>query len=149
MDNKNQFKPYDRVLVRDHYDKRWKCDFYSHKSGETGIQTIRNVYSIENVIPYDGNEYLIGTMNEPEEETIELEDDEFLVCFDNIDYFDAKDFCLSPFYQLNCFSVRTKDGNNWNLFIRFKDFNPNDIEETRKHILCINEGKIVNYHDGK
>ena len=34
---KHEFKPFDKVLVRDRRDEPWKCDFYSHKQGKLFI----------------------------------------------------------------------------------------------------------------
>lgn len=35
----------------------------------------------------------------------------------------------------------------YSFFVRFSDFNPYDMEETRKHILCVRDGKIVRYKE--
>lgn len=147
MENRKQFKPFDKVLVRDG-NNRWKIDFYSHFDNEcNGHHTMcYSLYKVPHneILPYEGNEHLLGTTDKPEEK-IKLEEEEFLVCFDCMDYFDAKDFCLSPFDCLSLSTVRTKDGNNWGLFIRLSDFNPEDMEETKKHILCVKNGKIIRY----
>lgn len=55
---KHEFKPFDRVLVRDRDTHLWKCDFYSYK--------IKDAYSCTGnlwfqCIPFEGNEHLVGT----------------------------------------------------------------------------------------
>lgn len=61
----NTFKPYDKVLV---YDTVWYPDIISYVSKEpcsTQIFTIGNVNSKVKVIPFEGNQCLIGTSNKP------------------------------------------------------------------------------------
>lgn len=60
----HEFKPFDRVLVRDSPNDKWRTNLFSHKD--------RNVFhcvsSLWNYcIPYEGNEHLLGTTNNPEE----------------------------------------------------------------------------------
>lgn len=138
-----KFKAFDRVLTK--YGKVWVADIYSNYIEENKLHlTLRGTSYDSDILPYEGNEHLVGTTDSPDEEVM-LEEGEYLVCFDCMDYFEAKDFCLSPFNALRESTVRTKDGNNWNLFIRFKDFDPSNMEETKKHILCVKNGKIVKY----
>lgn len=67
--NKIEFKPYDRVLVRDGYQERWQAAFYEQ-------YITRNVHyphhviggdSFAQCIPYAGNEHLLGTTDSPRE----------------------------------------------------------------------------------
>ena len=143
-----KFKPFDKVLVKDGYGV-WGCDLYSHwdknkKSHCTvGFWCCVNI-SDEEILSFEEYSHLLGTFDSPDKE-VRLEEGEYLVCFDCMDYFEAKDFCLSPFNALRESTVRTKDGNNWSLFIRFSDFNPNDMEAMKAKILCVKGGKIVKY----
>lgn len=59
---KHQFKPFDKVLVRDMETGKWKCDFFSHK--EKGYYFCVSTYW-NYCIPYEGNEYLLGTTDNP------------------------------------------------------------------------------------
>lgn len=61
---KHQFKPFDKVLVRDYNDNEWKCDFFSNMN-EHGYYNCINSWWHQ-CIPYDGNEHLLGTTNDPE-----------------------------------------------------------------------------------
>lgn len=61
---KHQFKPFDKVLVRDYNDNEWKCDFFSNMN-EHGYYNCINSWWHQ-CIPYEGNEHLLGTTNEPE-----------------------------------------------------------------------------------
>ncbi|MGL5913101.1 MAG: hypothetical protein ACRCZB_02965 [Bacteroidales bacterium] len=61
----HQFKPFDKVLVRDYEGVEWECSFYSHK-----VERDSYVYkclgsSWNYCIPYEGNEHLAGTTDEP------------------------------------------------------------------------------------
>lgn len=60
----HQFKPFDKVLVRDNNDASWKIDIYSHYTDDNyPFTTITNSY--KQCIPFKGNEHLIGTSNSP------------------------------------------------------------------------------------
>ena len=57
------FKPFDKVLVRDSDEQRWKCNFFSHMQDG---QYRCSMCSWEQCIPYEGNEILVGTTGKPE-----------------------------------------------------------------------------------
>lgn len=61
---KHQFKPFDKVLVRDYNDNEWKCDFFSNMN-EHGYYNCINSWWHQ-CIPYEGNEHLLGTTNNPQ-----------------------------------------------------------------------------------
>lgn len=55
-----QFKPFEKVLVRDSYDDMWRASFFSHIKEDDGrYVTTCLVWKI--CIPYEGNEHLLGT----------------------------------------------------------------------------------------
>lgn len=62
---KHQFKPFDKVLVRDYNDNEWKCDFFSNMN-EHGYYNCINSWWHQ-CIPYEGNEHLLGTTQKTEE----------------------------------------------------------------------------------
>ena len=53
------FKPFDKVIVRDDKVHTWCADFYSHRAENTRHVTVGGSWKY--CIPYEGNEYLIGT----------------------------------------------------------------------------------------
>ena len=64
---KHEFKPFEKVLVRDRENDEWRCTFFSH------IEEIdsRKFYiccsgSWNYIIPFEGNENLIGTISDPD-----------------------------------------------------------------------------------
>ena len=60
-----QFKPFEKVLVRDSELEEWRCTFYSHFNSK-GIYhhiTVGSVYAM--CIPFEGNEHLVGTTKNP------------------------------------------------------------------------------------
>lgn len=63
---KQEFKPFEKVLVRNSDFEPWKIDFYSTYIENKSYHYIcaSNDYKI--CIPYEGNEYLLGTTNSPE-----------------------------------------------------------------------------------
>lgn len=66
-DQSHQFKPFDKVLVRDNDDSKWVCDFFERipTSGEYEYSSVLRGL-VHQCIPYEGNEHLLGTTNKPE-----------------------------------------------------------------------------------
>lgn len=62
---KHEFKPFDRVLVRDADDDVWRIQFYSHPY-EDFHACLNGVHW--QCVPYEGNENLLGTTDGPEPE---------------------------------------------------------------------------------
>lgn len=60
------FQPFDKVLVRDSIYDLWRCDFFSHMSADNMYACISGIYT--RCRPYEGNEELVGTLNEPRNE---------------------------------------------------------------------------------
>lgn len=61
-----QFKPFDKVLVRDDYEDEWRASFFSHiRKGLSRYVTTGLVWKF--CIPYEGNEHLLGTTNNVED----------------------------------------------------------------------------------
>lgn len=61
------FKPFEKVLVRDNDDKKWGLNMFSHYD-ETATQypfmCLAGCFT--HCIPYEGNEHLLGTTNAPQ-----------------------------------------------------------------------------------
>ena len=61
------FEPFQKVLVRDSCDDKWKADYFSHYDEDNGLfpyYCVGNYYKV--CIAYEGNEHLLGTNNNPE-----------------------------------------------------------------------------------
>ena len=130
----------------------WIYGIFSHYKKDGSIVVNGNCYqeTVMDILPYEGNEHLVGTTDEPEEE-VKLEKGEYVFVCDRVSSF-AEEWILRIFD--GCWSGIIYAFNNvmpslagWKYAIRFKDFNPNDMEETKKHILCVKGGKIVKYKD--
>lgn len=68
-DDEPQFKPFDRVLVRDEDAEEWETAHFSHTQNYSGnTEYIANNIRWLQCIPYEGNENLVGTRNKPKEE---------------------------------------------------------------------------------
>lgn len=64
---KYDFKPFDRVLVMDvSAGDGWRASFFSHC--RHGHYVTINGWEFDRMIPYEGNETLLGTADEPEPE---------------------------------------------------------------------------------
>lgn len=69
IDKEYEFKPFDRVLVRDYDCANWKTDFFSHiVNGEDEyiFKTISACWI--QCVPFEGNEHLIGTSDSPDKD---------------------------------------------------------------------------------
>lgn len=141
-----QFNAFDKVLVRDSYDK-WDCDIYSHyDKDEKKHLSIGFGWVLDNdILPYEGNEALVGTTDEPEEE-IKLEEGEWIVVFDKEEMYYPPYF-IGKFSGLHANMFITNESCERELAIPLSGFNPNDMKETKKHILCVRNGKIVKYKE--
>lgn len=60
----HQFKPFDKVLVRDRDTDEWECNLFS-RIDEEGLYYCVSSWWMQ-CIPYEGNEHLLGTSNKPE-----------------------------------------------------------------------------------
>lgn len=66
LKKKPQFKPFDKVLVRDNETLKWKCAFYSYfepLSDYPHVTASTGAYAM--CIPFEGNEHLVGTTKNP------------------------------------------------------------------------------------
>lgn len=63
---KCSFKPFDKVLVRCNKDSVWRCELFSHYNTfnkQYSYVCLSSVYKY--CIPYEGNQHLLGTTNNP------------------------------------------------------------------------------------
>jgi hypothetical protein len=74
-DYEPRFKPFDKVLVRcsEYNYTCWQAAFYSHdtkdKNDDKHHVTTSGAYYMDNeILPYEGNEHLVGTTDKPKEE---------------------------------------------------------------------------------
>ena len=140
-----KFKPFQKVIIKSLIDEYWSCDLYSHLVKDTGLhETINRTGLKDNdILPYEGNEELVGTTDKPEQE-IRLEKGEWIFVADEIKYFLDSRFSIRIFKEITN-NVFVTNAYNYQYAIRFSDFNPNDMEETSRHILCVKNGKIIRY----
>lgn len=60
-----QFKPFEKVLVRDSYDGIWRASLFSHIKEDDG-RYVTTCFPWKFCIPYAGNEHLLGTTKDVE-----------------------------------------------------------------------------------
>lgn len=66
VEPKCSFKPFDKVLVRCNEDSVWRCELFSHYNTfnkQCPYVCLSSVYKY--CIPYEGNQHLLGTTNNP------------------------------------------------------------------------------------
>ena len=149
-----KFKCKDEVIYRDKNieEYEWTYGIFSHSYKDDG----REWYVINgehlslkqwDILHYEGNEHLVGTQDEPETE-VKLEKEYIFVCdriTSLVEEWSLRNFdgCWNGLIQAFNNAKATLCG--YKYAIRCSDFNPNDMEETRKHILCVKGGKVVKY----
>lgn len=157
---KKEFKPFDRIIIKQKIDCGiWFCALFSHYCQEDNnyfftIGGDEEGYGLEDVdvLPFENHEDLVGTSDMPEE-AVELKEGDIIVTFDNIRDIDMPfEVSINQFKHLNESSIHvcikadeTEFISYSNFCIPFSKFNPNDLEETKKHILCVKNGKLVRY----
>lgn len=62
---KCMFKPFDKVLGRNEKDDVWEAELFSHYREESQYPFRCIGFARKYCIPYEGNEYLLGTKNDP------------------------------------------------------------------------------------
>ena len=145
MENKNKFKPFDRVIVKNKEKHSvWSCDMVSLATEDAIYTFCRGEIELRHydILPFEGNFHLVGTSNMPEEE-VELKNGEIVVVSDSIEYMLKGFGNIRIFRGIDCGFVRISSSQFYSYCIPFSKFNPNDLEETRKHILCVKDGKLV------
>lgn len=67
-DEEPEFKPFDKVLVRDDDSGEWCIAFYAYYVGELKLHRMVGGARWAQCIPYEGNEHLLGSTDKPREE---------------------------------------------------------------------------------
>ena len=67
---KHEFKPFDKVLVRDNPTQEWVCTLLSSVKDDGDYPIYLSIcnYPWIECIPYEGNEHLVGTTKNPEQQ---------------------------------------------------------------------------------
>lgn len=60
-----QFKPFEKVLVRDSESEKWACTLYSHFEPSSIFHHVTTSSAYKMCIPFEENEHLVGTTKNP------------------------------------------------------------------------------------
>lgn len=66
IESEHEFKPFDKVLVRDDDDDRWRISFFGFYLNDDKFIYCCLSSCYKQCIPYQGNEHLLGTTDNPE-----------------------------------------------------------------------------------
>lgn len=145
----NKFKPFERILIKikSNYLSnayKWTCCEFSHYDDNfiCLVVGVSHDLSSVDVLPFAGNENLAGTSDMPE--TIELKNGEYIMaCKDDIEYIMPSFWKFRIFKGVDRLCIKTNTDEDYALCVQFSKFNPKDMAETMKHILCVKNGKLV------
>lgn len=142
-----QFKPFDKVLFR-YENSIWYPSFYQgNNNTEHYVIGLNDTIEDHNILPYEGNEHLVGTCDEPEKE-ITLKEGEY--------YWFTNDSGMSYPELWKLRKLEKIQSNNFLIYddyaednfiyynaIKQSDFNPHNMFESQKHMIRVKNGKLV------
>lgn len=155
--NNKTFKCKDEILLKYKLDESvwFHAIFSSYSNANTHIIISGGFkYSLDSydILPYKGNKHLVGTTDEHYEE-IKLEKGEYMWFSDNTSLSYMEKWLPKRFEEIDIdnyfisYDAYRETKYQWSYAIRFSDFNPNDMVETKKHVLCVKNGKVVKYRE--
>lgn len=149
MKQENNFRLFDKVLLKEKYkETRWFKDVYSHETDDDHVTLGCHYFPKDEyyILPLEGNEHLIGTSDVPGlPDEVQINEGEYI--------FATSDENANPLEWIyTVYNGLSKDGHSIRcrgartaLFcVRFKRFNPYDMEETRRHVLTVVDGHLEN-----
>ena len=136
-----KFKPFEKILYRCQ-NKIWYPSFYQCSNGKYHFVVGEDEHiEDDDIILYIGNEHLAGIFGEPEEE-ITLAKGEYIAVSDRLDRLEQGFGTIRKFVNTTKESI-VSTSESWVYCIPFSKFNPNNLEETKKWILKVKDGKLV------
>lgn len=136
-----KFKPFEKILYR-YQNMIWYPSFYQCFHDKYHFVIGEDEYiEDKDIIPYEGNEHLVGTTDEPEEE-ITIKYQELILCADFCDNLEHGLGEIKHFRKIEGLVIGTI-GDEYNYCIPMSKYNPNNLEETRKWILKVKNGRFV------
>ena len=145
----NKFKPFDRIIYRykGTTNSIWIASEYSHETDVGHYLSGGNCLYKRNteILPFEGNEHLVGTLNDPKQK-ITLQEGECIVCGDDINDLSNKYGFISKFKNsIDDYFVTSEDC-YYDYCIPFSQFDINlSKEELEKRILYVEDDKIQYY----
>lgn len=138
-----QFKPFDKILYRN-LKGTWFPDLYacSTTSGFHFMIGQRNIVQDKDIISYEGNEHLVGTCDEPEEE-ITLAVGELVILSESIVSLKEGRGTVLYYKGIIRGNIATTNGFSYTYCIPMSKYDLKNLEETRKWILTVENEKLI------
>lgn len=140
-----KFKCKDEVIVRlKETGSSWFYGVVSHADDASVVLSggFRHPYERYDILPFYGNEHLVGTTNEPEEEII-LAKGEFILLSESAINIQKGIGTVLNYSEIVGSAIIATNGNGYSYGIPMSKYNPDNLEETRKWILMVNGGKLI------
>ena len=137
-------KPFDKIVYRKG-NNPWNIAHFSHVSNDM-LHTSEFSISLSEVVffPFEGNEKLVGTTNNVEDEVF-LPEGSIVYCGNEEDC--ALGWTISEFKEIDDDLFMDKYGCYYDYVIPAKDYDYENWEETKKHILKCRDGKVVHFNN--
>lgn len=142
-----EFKPFERVLVRDNEKHLWRADIFSHMAvGVFPYCCVGGVWSF--CVPYKGNESLLGTTLEPTSQPQpKQDDDENHTVYNGVRYVavpETADCVGCAFAEMGCHSgSRTPEMKNCSANVRKDGRDIIWVPEQEQETTTIDESHII------
>lgn len=159
MENKRKtFKMFEEVLIREKSTGNWIRGIYcGFDKGFHKVETLgwfHRQITDECIIPYKRNEHLLGWNGW--EEFVDLEPGEYVMVNDNYSINpsawrmmtfsgDVTEDAFKVYHKMEYVNHHKVLAQRCLNVVRFSEFNPNDMEQTREKALCVKNGKIIRY----
>ena len=144
----NNFKPFDKVIWRYKKSKTaWSVNMFSHYYSQTDcivlIGLVFNSDDIE-ILPYEGNEYLVGTTDDPVEE-VKIKSGEQIVVFEDLCNFkhEAYTIPVRTFASANVYIYVRECFAGYKYCARLKDVDLNNPSTIIENALEVKDDKLV------
>lgn len=148
MEQKKKFEPFEKVIIKRKNEscgvvRLWTCAEFSHYNGNFISLAGGYEYDLDmfDVLPFEGNAHLVGTSDMPDEEVKLIYGN--LIFASSDENRPPQNWTYTQYHGIGDCRIKGKGACVYLFCVPFEKFNPNDMKETRKHILTAINGKLV------
>lgn len=151
----NKFKCKDEVIYRTHKKTEWMYGIYSYQGtfNHFLVGDILVKFGIGDVLPYEGNEHLVGTTDEPEKPL--LFEGQIVLAFCDFDELLNHDLVMGKFKgvdeKIDMILIEGSKGTHFRYCVPFSKFDSFDYGATKAEVIMVSEDthKLVKFEQKK